>query len=228
MRRNYISPEYYKNPVYGTFNSYEESNFFSSKMLEVEDIIEIINEDIIYYQKTNGEQLDLSVENALKSEIYSSSENKNKHHRLYYDQAQNDFQLKNNTKWILEIDARDILIDYLFATLKRYRTFEGVRNDMNIKKNVDSYIREYIENNVLNRYKLSKVSLFIKYEYLRNQSTLRFENIWNSNLTSEDEITKFQLNSKYDYSKVNINFNQQEPSLDYSFNYYYNLKFEKI
>ena len=46
MRRTYISPEYYYNNVYGTFNMVEESNFFGAKMLEVEDMIPIDKQDI--------------------------------------------------------------------------------------------------------------------------------------------------------------------------------------
>jgi len=61
MRRDYISPEYKSVRVYGTFNMLEESNFFGSKMLEIEDSIIISNQEIIYYQNENGEQIDYSI-----------------------------------------------------------------------------------------------------------------------------------------------------------------------
>ena len=66
MRRSYISPEFTDNPIYGTFNMIEESNFFAAKMLEVEDSIYISNQNIIYYQKLTGEQTDLSIESSSK------------------------------------------------------------------------------------------------------------------------------------------------------------------
>jgi hypothetical protein len=50
MRRSYISPEFDHNDVYGTFNMIEESNFFGSKMLEIEDSIYIDVQNLIYYQ----------------------------------------------------------------------------------------------------------------------------------------------------------------------------------
>jgi hypothetical protein len=57
MRRSYMSPEYSNTQIYGTFNMVEESNFFAAKMLEVEDSIYVSNQNIIYYQKSTGEQL---------------------------------------------------------------------------------------------------------------------------------------------------------------------------
>ena len=108
MRRSYISPEYQTNKVYGTYNMIEESNFFSSKMLELEEAVNIISEDIIWYQKDTGEQLDLSVESSTESLVYSSSANKQAHHTLTLDQSQPTFQLNKNTRWILEINLEQI------------------------------------------------------------------------------------------------------------------------
>ena len=51
MRRNYISPEFINSSIYGTYNMVEESNFFSAKMLYIEDSIYISNQNIIYYHK---------------------------------------------------------------------------------------------------------------------------------------------------------------------------------
>ena len=56
MRRNYISPEFNYVPVYGTLNMEEESSYFGSKMLEIEDSINIGNESVVYYQNQNNEQ----------------------------------------------------------------------------------------------------------------------------------------------------------------------------
>ena len=154
MRRSYISPEYDITPVYGTFNMLEESTFFSAKMLEIEDSITIDNLDIIYYQKDNGEQLDLSIESSLPSYAYSSTNDKNSHHTLVMDDSQPKYQLDNNTRWLLKIELNTILINYLFSTLKKYRTFEGIKNDMTIYNNIDTAVYSYINLNILNRYKL--------------------------------------------------------------------------
>ena len=85
MRRSYISPEYLDNLTYGTFNMVEESNFFSSKMLDIEDIIDINNIDIIWYQNLSNEQLDINLETSINSLYYSPSVDKKDNHKLYID-----------------------------------------------------------------------------------------------------------------------------------------------
>ncbi len=228
MRRTYISPEFLNNKVYGTFNMVEESNFFGAKMLDIEDSISISNTDIIWYQKLNGEQLDFSIESTLPSNSYSSITDKFNNHTLVYDETQSKFQLDRNTKWILTIDLNTILSNYLFATLKKYRTFEGVRNDITREKDVNVAIRKYIDNNILNSYKYKTIDLFINEKSLRNQNLLRFKNTWNSNLTIESKFTKIQTETSFDYSTIKLIFNQNNPSTEYNFDYYFNILFEKI
>lgn len=228
MRRSYISPEYYNNNVYGTFNMVEESNFFNAKMLEIEDSIYIKNQDIIYYQKLNGEQIDFSIESSLESYVYSSSENKLSNHTLIIDESQTPYQLERNTKWIMDINLKQILSDYLFATLKSYRTFEGVKNEMNRYNDINVAIKNYIDFNVLNRYKYKSIELYINYIDLRDQSLLRYKNNWNINTPETTRFTKFQTETSFDYSSVRLLFNQEKPSSNYIFDYYFNILFEKI
>ena len=229
MRRSYISPEYDITPVYGTFNMLEESTFFSAKMLEIEDSITIDNLDIIYYQKDNGEQLDLSIESSLPSYAYSSTNDKNNHHTLVMDDSQPKYQLDNNTRWLLKIELNTILINYLFSTLKKYRTFEGIKNDMTIYNNIDTAVYSYINLNILNRYKLKGVELYVKYNDLRSQSALRYKNIWDPSIKSLDNtLTKIQTQTEINESSIIIYFNQEKPSSTYNYNYYFNILFEKI
>jgi hypothetical protein len=229
MRRSYISPEYLTKSVYGTLNMLEESTFFGAKMLEIEDSISIDTLDIIYYQNQNGEQLDLSIESSLASIVYSSSLNKQNNHSLVLDPSQPKFQLDNNTKWILTIDLKTIITDYLFATLKKYRTFESIKSDMNIYSNVDTAIRSYINYNILNRYRYKSIQLYINYIDLRNQTALRYNNEWNKNaILPNNLLTKLQTETEFDESSIKITFNQEKPSSTYRFDYYFNIIFEKI
>lgn len=228
MRRSYISPEYYNNNVYGTFNMVEESNFFNAKMLEIEDSIRVENEDIIYYQKLNNEQLDISIESSLDSYVYSSSESKLKNHKLYINETQTSYQLDRNTSWIMEINLKQILTDYVFATLKSHRTFEGVKNEMNRYNDVNIAIRNYIEHNIIDRYKYKSIDLYINYKDLRSQSLLKYKNNWNINTPVSSKFTKIQSETSFDYSSVKLTFNQENPSSDYNFEYYFNILFEKI
>ena len=228
MRRTYISPEYYNNNVYGTFNMVEESNFFGSKMLEVEDSVLIESQDIIYYQKLNGEQIDFSIESSLESYIYSSSNDKLSNHTLLIDESQTKYQLDKDTRWIMNINLKQILTSYLFATLKRHRTFEGVKNEMNIYNDVNVSIKNYIDFNVLNRYKYTPIELYVDYKDMRDQSLLRYKNSWNINTPKSSRLTKIESETAFDNSSIKLSFNQEKPSSDYNFDYYFNILFEKI
>jgi len=229
MRRTYISPEFKSNNVYGTFNMVEESNFFGAKMLEIEDSILISNQNIIYYQKSNGEQLDLETETTLESTIYSSSDDKYSNHKLTLDQSQTNYNLENNTKWIIDIDIKTILSNFLYAELKKYRTFEGVKTEMTIYNDVNVAIKKYIEFNVLNRYKLSTIDLYVNYTDLRSQNVLRYKNTWNETTYKSDyKLSKIQTVSDYNQNTLRVLFNQEKPSSSYNFNYFFNLLFVKI
>lgn len=228
MRRTYISPEYHNNNIYGSYNMVEESNFFGSKMLEIEDFLEIINQDIIYYQKDTNEQLDLSVESSLTSIIFSSANSKLINHTLIVDKSQPEYQLNKNTRWILEINLYQILGDYIFSLLKKYRTFEGLKNIMTVEKDVNVAIKKYIDNNIRNRYKLTKVDLLIEYKDLRNQNILKWKNTWNSQLTIDNRLNKLQTETASDQSKIKIIFEQERPAETFNYDYYFNISFEKI
>jgi hypothetical protein len=229
MRRSYISPEYDITPVYGTFNMLEESTFFSAKMLEIEDKIIIDNLDVIYYQKDNGEQLDFSIESSLPSYAYSSATDKNNNHTLIMDNSQPKYQLDNNTRWLLKIELNTILVNYLFSTLKKYRTFEGIKNDMTIYNNIDTAVYSYINLNILNRYKFKTIELYVRYNDLRSQSVLRYKNIWDPSIENPDNtLTKIQTQTEINDSSIVVSFNQEKPSSTYNYNYYFNILFEKI
>ena len=98
MRRNYISPEFTNYKIFGTFNMVEESNFFGAKMLDIEDNITIGTQDIIYYQKFTGEQIDYTTESAISPVSYSSSDSKNSNHTLVIDETQPKYQIENQLK----------------------------------------------------------------------------------------------------------------------------------
>lgn len=229
MRRSYISPEYQNKAVYGTLNMVEESTFFGAKMIDIDDSISVDTQDIIYYQRENYEQLDFSVESSLPSIVYSPSIDKLSHHSLELDVTQPAYQLDNNTRWILTIDISTILTNYIFANIKKYRTFEGVRNNMTIFNDVNISIMNYIKSNILNRYKYVGVELYITYQDLRNSNVLKYNNKWDDNIISDvNKLKKIQTLIESDQSSLTVFFNQEKPSSSYKFNYYFNILFTKI
>jgi hypothetical protein len=231
MRRNYISPEFEYKKVFGTLNMKEESTFFGSKMLEIEDNLELHNQGIIYYQNANKEQIDLDIERSLSPIVYSVADDKKSNHTLVIDDSQGESQRSNLTKYILTINLKNILENFLFSTLKQYRTFDGVRNSMCYTKNVDFSIREYIVKNITDRYKFDKVELYIKYVDLRDQNVRRFINTWISTdeISSNEYLLKrIQTNTEFDGSSIQVLFNQEKSSQQYSFEYYFKLFWVKL
>jgi succinate dehydrogenase flavin-adding protein (antitoxin of CptAB toxin-antitoxin module) len=109
MRRSYISPEFDYKPVFGTYNMQEISSLFSSKMLEIEDFLEIHDQNLVYFQTQNSEQLDLSIESSLTPISYSASDDKKNNHTLVIDDSQSLTTRDTRTRWIMTINLNNIL-----------------------------------------------------------------------------------------------------------------------
>ena len=224
MRRSYISPEFSKTNVFGSFNSFEESNFFGSKMLEIEDIIEIKDQNIIYYQNSKNEQIDINVESTQNSTIYSSFDTKQLNHKLIIDESQPINQKKKKTRWLIDIDTNTILTEFIFANIKKERTFQSLTSDMVVSKDVNVYIRNYIQNNVLDRYRLIGIDLFIDYLDINSNGNLQYKNIFDKR--TFNRFDKFRLETKT--NNITLTFDQEKDSDQFSFKYFFNLRFEKI
>ncbi len=228
MRRNYISPEFTYVKKNGSMNMIEQTSFFGSKMIDIMDSLTISNENIIYYQTQNKDQLNFSLEKNLPPILYSSIIDKNTNHVIKSDESQSKIQYESNTKWIITVDIKTILTNYLFATLKKYRTFEGVKNNMTIYNNIDTAIYEYISKNILDRYKYKSLQFFVEYVPFSQDGSLRYKNNFIEISNVSNITNKIQVMVDDDQSVANIIFNQENSSNLYNFNYYFNLDFEKI
>lgn len=229
MRRNYISPEFEYNKVHGTLNMVEESSYFGSKMLEIEDKITIGSKSIIWYQKANNEQMDLAAESKLNPITLDINTIKSSNQNLSIDKSQTEFQKNDKAKWILNISLREIFINYLYGVMKEYRTFEGVANNMTVYNDVDVAIKNYISNNVIGRYKFTSIDLFIEYKDLKGQNVLKLINNFSVNAeTNGTKLNKIEVSIDYNQTLLEIRFTQEKSSSQFSFNYYFNLNFEKI
>jgi len=229
MRRTYISPEFTYQPIYGSYNLLEQASFFGSKMIEIEDLISLTNESLFYYQQSNNEQLDLESELTLTPGIYDQVSDKRDNHTLTLLDIQSDYQKRNNASWELTIDLDLILSNCVFGLLKKYRTFEGMKNEMTFNGDINTSIRKYIDLNIRSRYKLQKVDMYIDYINLLSVNGIRYSNRFDQNIAIESKrFTKFQQATEFDGSQVKISFNQEKPANLYAFKYYFNLFFEKI
>lgn len=228
MKLTHISPEFNYTNVNGTLSMREKKSFLCSKLLKFDDSISIASQNIIYYQSSQNEQLNLSTEQLLSPILYNTDNDKQNNSTLSLDQSQNNNQINNNTAWILNINYGTILTNYLFATLKKYRTFEGVANNITINNDVNSAIGDYIKNNLLGIYQLDSIQLYLSYNDLTN-GVLRYNNIFDQKIETDSNLLKRFL-TKNDTTNLlsTIKFNQEQISLEYSFNYYFNLYFSKI
>ena len=228
MRRTYISPEFNYSGQFGTKNMIEETSFFGSKMLFIQDYISITNQNIVYYQTQDNEQLNFALEKNTTQVVYSSVQDKQNNHILILDPSQSESQKNSNTKWNVKIDLQSILSDYIFATLKHYRTFEGIKNSMTSYNDINSSMKEYISKNVLNRYGFSTIEFYIQYQSFSQTGTLRFTNKFTEINNSTYLIKQLQASLDDKQKTLNVSFNQDNDSKLYNFNYYYNLYFERI
>lgn len=228
MKVNHISPEFIYDKVNGTLSMTEKKSFFASKLLSFEDEINITNQNLIYYQNEVNEQLNLSVETFNQPIVYDTNNDKLSYSKLIIDDSQSQQQKNDKTSWILTVSYKTILINYLFAEFKKWRTFEGVKNSMCLSSDVNTAIKEYITTNLTSRYQLDKIDIFISYIDLID-GNLRFKNSWDPTIETDSFLLKsFETNNDTLNGKLTINFNQEKSSLNYSYKYYYNLYFKKL
>jgi hypothetical protein len=237
MKENLILKQFDTQDVNGTYELKEFKWFFGSKMLEVEDEVIIDNITIQYSQESNGFQ-------NYDTESQSTNENfltpnlndvKIEYHNIELI-PQSEKQLENNTRWKLTIDMKSILTDYVFYKMKERRTFKGLKQDNFLNKNINLSLKNYIQTNVINRYKYKKLDLYIKYNNIEESQNvltttkLQFQTTFNP-------LVKESVNLTQDYTTRNQNlrlttldvlYNQIKPSNNYNFDYYFDIYFEKI
>jgi hypothetical protein len=229
MKRNYISPEFNYRKVPGTFNMVEQTSFFGSKMIEIEDTLNILNENLVYYQNTNSEQIDLDSETSFPRIVYDAAKDKSENHTLKLEDSQSDFQKNDKAKWSLNIKLKTIFKNYIFATLKKYRTFEGIKNVMCSSGNVNNAMQEYIDKNIFSRYKLVRVDLYLDYIDLLSNNGLKYQTIFDQNIEDGSrKFPQFQTITAFDESEITLIFNQAKPASQFSFKYYFNIYYEKL
>lgn len=228
MRRTYISPEFRYDHLPGTLNMRESTSFFGSKMMDVEDTLSIADSNIIYYQNNAGEQVSLSLERNNPAVVYNTLEDKRSNHTISRDPSQPQSQVESNTRWVVEVNIGRILSNYLFATLKHHRTFEGVRNSATIYNNVSDAMREYVGANLVGRYTLRRFDFWVSYVPLSTQGTLRFQNRFSTTALSGSVVTKTQTNYNFDKTSVRVSFNQELPSNTHVFDYYYSMEYARL
>lgn len=237
MKNDLIITRFKTEPTVGTKNAYDPKTFFGSKMVDVEDNIIIDDINIQYSEifnnekpENNGYQYFEDLDKLERLILQNLSDLKLNKHTINLV-SQSTVDLQNNTQWTLYIDWKDILIEYIFYQLKNRRTFKCVKFDNILSENINYYIREYIKNNLLNRYNFSELKFYIKYYDLDGgdeniDPNLLFNPIFDPELKTDDNLVK-NINVININDKLTVNYKQTESSGSKKFNYYFDLFFVK-
>jgi hypothetical protein len=221
--------------------------------MEIEDSISIKDKSVQYYQyfynvtdPNNDNQIELARNNGYQyNEVNEILESfflldvvnlKNNNHTII-KQQQSESDEKYNTKWTIEIDIKNILIEYLFAKIKERRTFKSVKYTNLMNKDINNSIYDYIKINLLDRFKFNYLEFYSKYTNIKDntiyQKTLKqFDPQYKSDielLENKDNSVNVQIDNFIDpLAPVTINYFQKKPSTEWKFDYYFNIHYLKI
>lgn len=215
MRRTSLIPNQVYIPVSGKKSMREIKTILGSRAMLLEDTIRLDSRDIIYFQQLSGEQVSLSQEINTGQNIYSLIQDKKSNHTL---------ELVDNS-WILKINHNEILINYLFSQIKASRSFGGVLNNQTKDNNVSLAIIDYINLNILDKYEISKVDLFLEYKSLEGTDRFLKNNIYNNKISKRFDSFFFNIN---DQDNLEAIFNQTKDVNSFNFDYYFNIILKKI
>lgn len=229
MKENLILKKYQTQPVNGTFSMKEVKTFFGSKMMDIEDNIMIDSKTLQYSDTSEGFQY-FEDEKKEANEIFKTPNLnglKENNHNI------RSFRFGSGI-WNFNINTREILINYLFYKIKEKRTFKSIRTNNLQDQNIDDAIRQYIEYNVIDRYKFSKIDLFVKIQNItqsqnvKGQLQLKSNPQYDPTIESQEYlIDDFNLQAnKNDISQIYLTYALKNPR-ENNFNYYFNIHFEK-
>lgn len=253
MKNDTFLFKYNTKNVNGTFSSKELKSFFGSKMIDIEDLITIDDSSIQYsdFDSTYNSDVNFTNITAINMNGFQFYKYDDKYETIKLNslinlkadnhsislQNQTESDLKNNTKWLLTLDCKNILREYIFFKLKENRIFKCIYYNEVYESNINNFIYEYIDSNLLNRYAFYKINLYVEYDNLLtstnyNESKITYnpkfdKNVkLNSNLVTNVNVQK--SSNILTLNNMQIAYNQTKKSTEYSFNYYFDLFFNKI
>lgn len=243
MKDNNIIKQYSTEPIPGTMQLKDLKSFFGTAMIDIEDNIIIDNTTIIYNQVSGdtsigGFQYYNNTSMIAYETIYSSNlvDLKVLYHTMILD-MQDDVSSRTNTKWRLTIDIKNLLRDYLHYRIKEARSFKGVKPEMVNSNDINVAVYDYIDNNIMNRYKFNNINLYIKYKEIMkdsdiyNSSILQYNPTFNSSIENSDNLVQNVGVYSSDINYLNtltVNYSQIKSSENYTIDYYFDIEYVKI
>ena len=213
MKRTYIPSEYNKTDIFGSVVTKEYKTFFGTPLVKLPFMISLLKDSIIYYQNINTEQLDIKKESLLSANILNVELLKKENITYIID---------NNGDIIFTIEYKKILTSYILAILKKNRVFNGLTIEMTQKNDINLFITEYINDNILNKYSNIVLDLYIEYTKIENNGNIGVFS-FDSNIESEVNYTNKYTINIYD-NHLTLKLKPLVNLLTHTFNYYYNIK----
>lgn len=250
MRKNFITRETTLEPIKGTFNMHEVKFFFGSKIMEIEDVMKIDDNDILWTEsETNTQGLGLENQNR----TLNTEELKRINHQISLFANQTTTEKAEFTKWQIVFNIDNMINEYLFSQIKRARTFVGVDNTDTIFNSTDAAIKDYITQNIKKRIKFFTVDLYIRYYPIGEKTetgeiALQYKPIYRESLirptvltgeSSQDfqkrsltfksqlKVKNFQISTDSQQQFATMIIQQSESSQRYKFDYYYDIEYQK-
>ena len=237
MKESYISAEFLKIPINGTFSMLEKRSFFGSKMMDIEDLFNIDQSAIVFKEElTTHQQTAIGIGSESNNTNYNFDLLKSQYHSIIINPKQSEQLKKELTSWQLVLNSNALLSDYLFAKIKQARAFENVLNTYTSANSVDLAIREYIKLNLLSRIEIKKIDFYVQYfSLLENASLLKYSPTYNLSVktnaltnTSGAYKDSIQIDRNITDDTYIIIYNQKRNALQYKFDYYFDVTFGKI
>lgn len=225
MRKSFLTKEYSLEPISGTMNQKEIRNFFISKIMEIEDEI-LVDKTDIYWTESNDQTQGIKLEDMNKA--FNSSVVKQINHSITVLPNQKEF-----ISWRIDINIREIIKQYLFSQIKLNRTFEGILNSNTYYNSVDLAIMQYIEQNIFPRIKFFNLNFFVFFSKIGSVDetgniALQYDNKFNQGILDyASKVTNFKLTTDVSENIASLIYKQTENSLDYKFDYYFDVIWKK-
>ncbi len=238
MKSNLMLKQFSITNVPGTMNQKELKTFFGGKILYSENDIYINNDSINFKQVVsnynNGFQYfdEETIPDEWETTFSENLSDLKMNNQAISLLSQTNVNLTNNTRWQISINGTSILKDYLFFRIKEQRIFKLINASETYSNNINNAIYNYIENNLLPRYRLINIDFYVSYYDIKQQTIyspikLQYNPKFDANIYSQENLTNINIIgfNPWKFDNIILQYYQEKPSNQYSFNYYFNIKF---
>lgn len=231
MRKNGIIKDFKNKTEPGTLNQVEKTNFITGKGMDIQDELRV-------------RSLDIWTASAGKSDHYDQFEQLKetaiKTVAMAKDQSEAD--KIGLTKWVLEIDTKYLLREYLYNqifTENQSSAFNKLTGAVAENAKVNQACYNYIDANVLDRYAVKEVIFWAKYYELKlnvTPGTNAFPLLKQSPIftffakpdINADKDKSIIATKGYNDGLLELSYKQVKPSQYYTFLYYYDIIFYRL